>query len=304
MKNRQWMFRTFGVFLAIVAVAIAAAIVLNSAAAESLPFSLAVRSKLSADYSQDGKQSVLGALRLSIIGDALRDLGLAPKEADQQTAGIKIALDDPVPTATALNFEGDDPYTPTPTSTLTPTVTITPTTTPTNTPLPTKTPIPTSTKKPATTAPVGDKVPPIIADPGVISPLPTGFASCNALLTVVNARITDAAFSSGIKYVKLKYKVYDNAETTIYAGYIYSAPFSLSSGGPTGGGWDGYYDGSMTITIFPGFSAQLDYLGPGPFRIKVWLITEDNVGKTASYFFGDYTMSQNCDDPPAPTPTP
>ncbi|MCK5054569.1 MAG: hypothetical protein KAR65_09830 [Anaerolineales bacterium] len=304
MKKRRWMFRAFGVFLAIVAVAISAAIVLNSAAAESLPFSLALRSKLTADYSQDGKQSVLGALRLSIIGDALRDLGLTPKEADQQTAGIKIALDDPVPTATALNFDGDDPYTPTPTSTLTPTVTNTPTNTPTSTPLPTKTPIPTSTKKPATAVPAGDTVSPVIADPGVISPIPTGFASCNAVLTVVNARITDAALSSGIKYVKLKYKVFNDNESTIYAGYIYSAPFSLSSGGPTGGGWDGCYDGSMTITISPGFSALSDYPGPGPFRIKVWLITEDNVGKTASYFFGDYTMPQNCDDPPAPTPTP
>ncbi|MCJ7823965.1 MAG: hypothetical protein MUP44_03630, partial [Anaerolineales bacterium] len=135
MKKRRWINRTFGVFLAIVAVVVAAAIVLNSAAAESLPFSLGLRSKLTADYSQEGAQSVLGAFRLSIIGDALRDLGLTPKEADQQTAGIKIALDDSVPTATALNFDGDDPYTPTPTETPTPTVTNTPTNTPTKTPL-------------------------------------------------------------------------------------------------------------------------------------------------------------------------
>jgi hypothetical protein len=304
MKKRRWMFRAFGVFLAIVAVAVAAAIVLNSAAAESLPFSLALRSKLSADYSQDGSQGVLGVFRLSIIGDALRDLGLSPKEADQQTAGIKIALDDPVPTATALNFEGDDPYTPTPTSTSTPTVTSTPTNTPTNTPRPTKTPVPTSTKKPATTVPAGDTVCPVIADFGVISPSPSAFASCSKVITVSNTRITDSAPSSGIKYVKLKYKVYDNAETTIYAGYIYSAPFSICSGGPTGGGWDACYDGSITVSISPGFSAKPDYTGPGPFKIKVWLITEDNAGNPDSHFYGDYTMPESCDDPPTPTPTP
>ncbi|MES0339320.1 MAG: hypothetical protein ABUK15_04630, partial [Anaerolineales bacterium] len=273
MKIRRWVFRAFGVFLAIVAVTVAAAIVLNSAAAESLPFSMALRSKLSADYSQDGSQGVLGAFRLSIIGDALRDLGLSPKEADQQTAGIKIALDDPVPTATALNFEGDDPYTATPTAT--PTFTNTPTNTPTKTPRPTKTPLPTSTKKPATAVPLGDTVAPVIADPGVISPIPTALASCSKVLTVSNSRITDAAPSSGIKYVKMKYKIYDNAETTIYAGYIYSAPFSKCSGGPTGGGWDACYDGSMTISISPGFSAKPDYTGPGPFKVKVWLIIED-----------------------------
>jgi len=72
MKIRRWVFRAFGAFLAIVAVTVAAAIVLNSAAAESLPFSMALRSKLSADYSQDGSQGVLGAFRLSIIGDTLR----------------------------------------------------------------------------------------------------------------------------------------------------------------------------------------------------------------------------------------
>ena len=302
MKKRRWVFRAFGVFLAIVAVMVAAAIVLNSAAAASLPFSMALRSKLYADYSQEGSQGVLGAFRLSIIGDALRDLGLSPKEADQQTAGIKIALDDPVPTATALNFEGDDPYTATPTVTPTPTPTVM--NTPTNTPRPTKTPLPTSTKKPTTAAPAGDTASPVIADPGVISPIPTALASCSRVLTVTNSRITDAAPSSGIKYVKLKYKVYDNAETKIYAGYIYSAPFSICSGGPTGGGWDACYDGSMTVSISPGFSAQPDYTGPGPFKIKVWLITEDNAGKTDSHFYGYYTMSESCDDPPPPTNTP
>ena len=102
----------------------------------------------------------------------------------------------------------------------------------------------------------------------------------------------------------MKYKVYDNAESTVYAGYIYSAPFSISSGGPTGGGWDAFYDGSMTVSISPGFSAKPDYTGPGPFKIKVWLIIEDNVGKTDSHFYGYYSMPESCDDPPPPTATP
>ncbi|MBE9478781.1 MAG: hypothetical protein IMY80_02360 [Chloroflexi bacterium] len=248
MKKRRWVFRAFGVLLAIVAVTVLAAIVLNSAAAESLPFSLALRSKLSADYSQDGSQGVLGAFRLSIIGDALRDLGLSPKEADQQTAGIKIALDDPVPTATALNFEGDDPYTPTSTSTLTPTVTNSPTNTPTNTPRPTKTPLPTSTKKPTKTpVPAGDNKDPSICCL-VLSPAagnsPPGTALTSCTINVLDLRVVDPAFSAGVKDSDVQFK-YNSPSI----GWVIES-LTLSSGGfvaGPGSKWDAHYQGTINI---------------------------------------------------------
>lgn len=313
MKNRRTIVTITGFLLFLIMVWVFTAVLLNSASADSGPFSFAVKSKLAADYGGEKSDGFLGVINLTIFSDVMRDLGLSPEKADEHSDAMKVAMDDLVPTATARNFEGEEPWTPTktatkiPTNTLIPTDTPIPTYTPTRTRVPSKTPLPTSTKKPATAVPAGDTASPVIADPGVIGPTPSSFASCSKVLTVSNARITDAAPSSGIKYVKLKYKVYDNAEATLYAGYIYSAPFSICSGGPTGGGWDACYSGSMTISISPGFSAQPDYTGPGPFKIKVWLLTEDNVGKTDSHFYGYYSMPMSCDDPPTPvppTPTP
>ena len=282
MKKRRWVFRAFGVFLAIVAVTVLAAIVLNSAAAESLPFSLALRSKLSADYSQDGSQGVLGAFRLSIIGDALRDLGLSPKEADQQTAGINIALDDPVPTATALNFEGDDPYTATPTAspTFTNTPTTTPTNTPTRTPCPTKTPLPTSTKKPPTAVPV-DKTKPsiccltLLPPAGIPSP-GNPLASCT--IDVVDLRVFDPKFSSGVSdsNVQLKYRSPSVGWTPVSLNLITGGWVS----GP-GSDWDAHY--GKTITLSGVKNGEV---------IEVEGRVEDNAGtgwRYTSIYYYDYT---------------
>ena len=283
------MFRAFGVFLAIVAVAVAAAIVLNSAAAESLPFSLALRSKLSADYSQEGSQGVLGVFRLSIIGDALRDLGLSPKEADQQTAGIKIALDDPVPTATALNFEGDDPYTPTPTSTST--VTSTPTNTPTNTPRPTKTPVPTSTKKPATAVPAAtataagpvDNTKPSICcltlSPPAGTPSP-GNPLTSCTIDVVDLQVFDPTFSSGVSDSNVQFK-YQSASV----GWTPVSLNLITGGWVSGPGsdWDAHY--GKTITLSGVKSGEV---------IEVEGRVEDNAGtgwRYTSLYYYDYTGS-------------
>ena len=285
MKKRRWIFRALGVFLAIVAVTLAAAIVLNSAAAESLPFSLGLRSKLTADYSQDGSQGVLGVFRLSIIGDALRDLGLTSKEADEQTAGIKIALNDPVPTATALNFEGDDPYTPTPTSTPTPTVT----NTPTNTPRPTKTPIPTSTKKPATAVPAAtatasgpvDNTKPTICcmtlapTPGVSTP---GAPLTSCTIDVVDLQVFDPTFSSGVSdsNVQLKYRSASVGWTPVSLNLITGGWVS----GP-GSDWDAHY--GKIITLSGVKSGEV---------IEVEGRVEDNAGtgwRYTSIYYYDYT---------------
>ncbi len=286
MKKNRWVFRAFGVFLSIVAVTVAAAIVLNSAAAESLPFSLALRSKLSADYSQEGSQGVLGAFRLSIIGDALRDLGLTPKEADQQTASIKIALDDPVPTATALNFEGDDPYTATPTATptFTNTPTNTPTSTPTRTPRPTKTPLPTSTKKPSpskTPIPTVDNTSPSIccltlAPTAGSSPRGTALTSCT--IDVLDLHIFDPAFSAGVSDSNVQFK-YRSASV----GWTPVALNLITGGWVSGPGsdWDAHY--GKTITLSGVKSGEV---------IEVEGRVEDNAGtgwRYTSIYYYDYT---------------
>lgn len=310
MSKRRRILGVFGVLAAVLALWIAATIFLSPAYAGALPFSMEIRSGLMADYNPDSGKSLFTALRLSILGDSLRDQGLSEQEAEKQRLALEASLDDPVPTATALDFEGSAPLTATATATPVPTGTPIPSATPTNTPRPTNTKVPTKTKtpKPAATSAPADSSSPVVAAPGTISPAPGPLSSCNMTVSVSNATITDAAPSSGIKSVKLKYKVYDNAESQVYAGYIFSPPLSLCSGGPTaGGGWDACYSGppgGFNISIYPGFSSLGDYNGPGPFKVKLYLLAEDNAGKQASHFYGDYTMPMMCDDPPPPTNTP
>ena len=114
-ENRQWLIRGIGIIAALVVIWVAAALFLNSAYASGLPFSMDVRSKLSADYSPDEAKGILGIFNLSIIGEVLTDLGIAPQLAGEREKVIEESLKDPVPTATALNFSGEDTWgTPTP----------------------------------------------------------------------------------------------------------------------------------------------------------------------------------------------
>jgi len=252
----------------------------------------------------------LGPFRFSMIGEALRDLGLASTDADQQTARLLASMDDPVPTATALDFEGSEPYTATPTITNTPTKTATPTSTPTSTPTntrvpPTKTPVPTETKRPKKTStpkPAGDSKAPVIADPGTPSPPLGALGACSVSVSVSNVYITDAAPSSGIDWVKLKYQVYDSTETNSFTSLIYSQPLTGCPAGGTGG-W--CYDGpagGFTINIYPGFSSNPDYTGPGDFHVKLWLKVRDNAGHEDLHYYDVYKIPSSCDDPPAPPP--
>jgi hypothetical protein len=153
MKSRRWILRAFSVFLLLLFVWVAAAFLLNAAFAESLPFSLSLRSKLAANYEPDALHGKLGVFRLSIIEDALRDRGISDEEAEEKSKEIMIAMSSPVPTATARDFEGEDPFTPTATQVpdLTSTEDLTPSSTTTGmvSPLPsqtvTKTPTPNTT---------------------------------------------------------------------------------------------------------------------------------------------------------------
>jgi hypothetical protein len=310
MERKRWIYSGFGVIGAIVVFWIAATLFLSPAYADALPFSMKVRSSLLADYNPDDRKSLFTALRLSILGDSLLDQGLSPEEAEKQRLALEASLDNPVPTATALDFDGNAPPTATPTETPIATETPVPSVTPTKTTVPTKilTKTKTSTPKSVNTASPSDNESPVVAGPGTITPTPGPLGTCSRKIFVSDVQITDAAPSSGINWVKLKYKVYDYAETNIYAGYIYSSPFSLCSGGPTaGGGWDACYDGppaGFNISIYPGFSSLPDYTGSDPFKVKLWLITEDNAGKSGSHFYGYYEMPNTCDDPPPPTDTP
>jgi hypothetical protein len=309
-SGQRWILSAFFVFIMLLLLWIAAAIILSSASAGALPFSFSLNSRLAANYKPDEFGGSLGVFRLSIIDDALLDEGLSPDEAGDKSDEIRDAFESSVPTATARNFEGDDPYTATVTETQIPTASLTSTQTPRPifTKIPTATP--TNTRKPAVvvTSPPTDTKSPVIADPGIINPPIGTLGSCSQDVFVSNARITDASPSSGINWVKLKYKVYDDTFSIVYAGYIFSNKLNLCSGGPTGtGGWDACYDGPsppFRIRIYPGFSALPPYSGPGPFKINVWLLAQDNAGYQASFDYGYYTMPESCDDPPATnTPT-
>lgn len=89
-----------------------AACVLSAAAADRTTVLLSLRSKLTADYSGDAGMRPLSPFRLSIITDAMRDRGMDESAEDHEQA-LKDMMDAPVPTATARDFEGEAPFTPT-----------------------------------------------------------------------------------------------------------------------------------------------------------------------------------------------
>lgn len=310
-SQRKWL-PWLGFIIAFITFTAAAALILTPASAGGLPLSLKIRSNLSADYRYGESRASLGVFRLSIIGDMLRDMGLGDKEASQHENVMRLVMEGSVPTATALDFEGGSPLTATPTETGVPTATSTETPEPTATKIPTRVPTKTPTKKPTDSpAPLVDVDPPVIVNAGSISQSPGTYGSCSVPLSVTGARITDAPFSSGIHWVKLKYRVYDHELSALYHDYIYSAHFDKCSGGATSsGGWDACYDGpisSFEIRIYPGFSSLDDYTNPEPFKVKVYMLVEDNADHQASHFYGYYQLPSSCDDtapgPATDTPT-
>jgi hypothetical protein len=156
-SSRRWIVVAFLVFLLCLILWIAAAFILNVAFAESLPFSLNLRSRLAANYAPDEFVGSLGVFRLSIFDEVLLDQGLSQEEAEEQSEKIKIAMNSPVPTATARDFEGKLPFTATSTEPPTEPPTAAITVSPTETPVPTSTLMmaitATNTPKPATGTP-------------------------------------------------------------------------------------------------------------------------------------------------------
>lgn len=157
--RRRWWLGAFALFLGLLGIWILAVILLSPAGASSFSLNLGLGSRLHADYSADEVGRRVGVLRLSIVQDVLRDVGLTGEEAEAQQSEVEVAMSEAVPTATARNFGGEPPHTATPAPTATPvpasiatdtpeptptsTETARPTRRPTRTRMPTRTPTPT-----------------------------------------------------------------------------------------------------------------------------------------------------------------
>jgi hypothetical protein len=175
MSGRRWLRRSFEIFLILFLLWGLTILVLDAASADENLYPLRLRSELQADYSL-GEVGSFGAFRISIVNDILRDQGYSAEEAERRSEAYRIAMNSPVPTATARNLKGDPPQTATPTITSTPTETPTrtvpPTATRTKTQKPTKVATaivkkPTNTKTPKKKA---SKTPTPLPTP------PTGYA--------------------------------------------------------------------------------------------------------------------------------
>jgi hypothetical protein len=248
MKKFSWTYKIGLILGVLIVVWIAAALLLNTASAEGLPLSLRLSSRLSADYRVD-KVGPLKALSLSIIGDMLRDMGMGAQEAEEHEASMKALMEDPVPTATARDFEGAAPFTATPTHTSTPTTTPTSTATPTSTftprPTATNTPKPTSTEVAATATsagPVDSKTPspPVLS----LSPAPgSTLTTCD--FTIVSMTVFDPAYSSGFSPSEVLVK-----HETHSGGYYYQQVPFISGGFVSGPGsdWSATYGGPMILS--------------------------------------------------------
>lgn len=307
MKRNRWLMIAAGSLGAVLVVWIAVALLINPAEASGLPFGFQLQSRLQADYSSD-EHDVVPVFRLSIIGEALEDLGLTSGEAEAQAEALQRSLDNPVPTATARNFEGESPFTATPTDTptRTPTPTDTPTQTPTSTPRPTSTPKPTATRTsvPATAAP-SDSTGPVISG-GNPNPTPGPLTGCSVTINVTGINVVDPGPSSGIDWVKLKYRIVG------YTTCLCSSELSLSSGGwvsGPGSTWDGVYEGSVTIDLCsaiagtcPGGAGVRASMMPhghlaatgSDYVVELWFVATDNAGNSTYHHYGDYTMPETC----------
>lgn len=258
MDSRYTRWLALSVFALLIALWLAAALHLTGASAGRPGFPFDLQSRLAADYGADGGDRI-SSLRISIIADFLQDLGLGG-------SGPSVVgdLDSPVPTATARNFEGDPPFTPTampspiPSETNVPTADATVTPTTTATAFASKTPTPSKTPKPEDTELPTDDAKPSLSGGSLFPSAGTMLPTCNGNdVAVTGLRVVDPAFSSGIRWVKLKYKILGPGSL----GYIYSEDIGppVSGGWKDGPGskWDAYYKGDLTIDFDAAYALEL-----------------------------------------------
>ena len=308
-SGRRWLIAAVGLFVFLLVGWVLLALQLNSALAGPLPFGPGLMSRLSADYRADEGGRSVALIALSILEPAMQALGLTEDEAAAAHESLELAMSQPVPTATAMDFDGAAPVTATPTITNTPMPTNTPLPTATNTRRPpTKTPKPTKTDEPENTpsgptatlgAPTAVPTsPPDTVDPEVegysVSPTP-GVLDPGVCTISATVQITDAGPSSGIDVgdVGMKYEDPDGP------GYITNYNMTLVSGGPDGfGGWDAIYSGSITFTgiEYSGVPGTLKLASPSftDEDIDVYFIFEDLAGNINYEFIGTYWLESDC----------
>ena len=289
-SGRRWLIGALGLFLVLMVLWIAAAMRLSAAAAAPSNLMTSLRSRLSANYAPDPGGSTVRSLRLSIFQEVLQDLGMSSEEAAGQSQDVERQLKTPVPTATARDFEGADPFTATPTVTPIPTETPVPTETPTKTPRPrptkTKTPVPTVAGPPTSTPSGADVDPPVVTawTSSVV------VAGCSADIDI-DATIYDAPMSSGISQVQIKYKVPGYVDSFTYLDNI-----SYCSGGIQGdGSWQGCYDGTVTFDEISSGWCGTDNPGPTDFLVEIYVKPIDNLGHHGYYLVETFNLPHTCD---------
>jgi hypothetical protein len=215
----------------------------------------------------------------------LQDLGMAPDKAAAESGAMELAMNSPVPTATARDFKGAAPYTATPTKTRTPTRTPRPTITPTNTPRPTSTAKsePTSTKKPkptkvektkratATTAGEDHATPRLDDSEMELNPHARSTLDCTDSITVSNLILIDPAPSGGIDFFRLKYKIDDGGHWYIMGDDL--AP--VSSGYDAEGNWVAVYSGTISVNFEDAWAQTSLILGRGRLASLIPFTTGD-----------------------------
>lgn len=300
-RHARWLALT--AFAVLIAGWFAAALHLTGASAGQPGFPFNLRSNLAADYGADPEAGRITSLRISIITDLLKDLGFGGDDS-----GLLEGLDSPVPTATARNFEGDPPFTATVTPSPTPTLTPSPTSTSTPKP-PTKTPSPTDTEEPEPTDLPEDIVAPALTG-GTLSPDPgTLLPSCDGNdISLTGLQVVDPGPSSGIAWVKLKYKILGpGSKDYQYSGDIGPPLMGGWTDGP-GSTWDAFYKGDHTISFSDGYAfttggklffrpllnGPSEALTVDPFTVEVWSIAQDNAGNQSFVLHGTYTLAGSC----------
>lgn len=302
----RWWVGAFALFLALLGLWVMAVLALQPAQAGPLSLRLDLRSRLRADYSPDPLGQRIASLRLTIVDDVLRDLGLSPQAAEAEREALEAAMSQPVPTATARDFAGSAPFTATasPTVTATDTPVATPTSIPTRTPRPTRTPKPTETEPPpAPTSPSpGDtRAPEICAFD--LDPDPGPLTACT--ISVTGIHIYDPGPSSGIddSDVVLKYRDPESGN------YVYFSTRRTSGGWTAGPGsaWDAWYEGVLTLSdvevglLDTGSLHAVARLvervraSSGSVTIQVWIRVTDNAGHTTYAGPFSYELSVDCD---------
>jgi hypothetical protein len=248
-SGRRWLIGAVALSLVLLVVWIAAAVRISAAAAAPSSLMSSLRSRLTANYAPDPGGSSVRSLRLSIFQEVMQDLGMPSDEAAAHSQEMQAEMQEPVPTATARDFEGAQPLTATPTKTPVPTETPTPTATPTSTRTPNPTPTKTKTPAPTAAAPVPTNTPGgvDVTDPTIccidLNPDPPASLSV-CTFDVDDFEVFDPAFSAGISPsdVDLKYQDHDG-------NWIATSLNLLTGGFVSGPGSDfsAHYDGTVTL---------------------------------------------------------